>query len=219
MENDNPPEPDSPENNENSLILACSPRAGGNCDAAAEIFADARKLPGGKPLCLHLRDWHILPCIACGACDGQKNSDLIKEAARSSPRKPLWRCPQSLKDQSRPVFTALSKAESLCLIAPIFFYHLPAQLKAFLDRLQPFWNPPGHAEPQLVPRPCKVILIAGRTKGEALFSGSLHTLRLSLGGQGFHLEDPLLLRGFDGIGSLAANGEAVAQITGYGKKA
>ncbi len=68
-------------------------------------------------------------------------------------------------------------------------------------------------------RPAYAALIAGRPKGERLFDGSLLTLRYFLQPFGLRLEKPLLFLGKDGVGELASDGDARAQLEAYGQTA
>jgi multimeric flavodoxin WrbA len=191
------------------LILACSPRPQGNCDLAAGLFAQAlgqaRGLASPPPV-TRLRSFRIAPCLACSAC------------ARPDPSSPLaFRCPQSARDDSVPLLRALTLAPALCLVAPIFFYHLPSPLKALLDRTQPFWLRRETAS--FPPRICRAILIAGRSRGKKLFEGSLLTLRYALAPLNVRLADPLLLRGLEAPGDLLSSPKAVQAVCDYGRQA
>ncbi|MDR2076723.1 MAG: NAD(P)H-dependent oxidoreductase [Desulfovibrio sp.] len=193
------PEPASP------LILACSPRPGGNCDDAADLFAQALGQGPGFPAPLpvtRLRSFRIAPCLACSAC-AQPDPSLA------------WGCPQSARDDSAPLLRALAEAPALCLIAPVFFYHLPSPLKALLDRTQPFWL----RKTPFPPRICRVILIAGRPRGKKLFAGSLLTLRYALISLNIRLADPLLLRGLEAPGDLISSRSASQAVLDYGRQA
>ena len=206
------------------LILSCSPRQGGNCDAAADLFAravsNASGLAEAAPV-EHLRRFRVEPCTACDCCAGQSREALYGQALREA--LPLWQCPLSLRDDSARLLRRLALAPALCLVAPIFFYHLPAQLKGLLDRLQPVWLAPsdnGRIETDLfAPRVCRLILIAGRPRGEQLFTGSLLTLKHALKGLHISLAEPLLLRGIDAPGSLAADRQIVRAVEDYAAKA
>lgn len=69
------------------LILACSPRPGGNSDTAAAIFAAAFAEAGGlPPQSLFLRDYPVLPCVACDACAVHARQ-LARELAQTTTAK------------------------------------------------------------------------------------------------------------------------------------
>lgn len=202
------------------LVLSCSPRHGGNCDSAAALYArTVSAQAGGTGLQVeYLRDFTVRPCIACGLCAGQSRERLYEQAARQT--EPLfWQCPLSKHDDSAYPLKRLALASSLCIIAPIFFYHLPAQFKALLDRLQPVWLAPAlpgtEGAAPFAHRRCRIILIAGRPRGEQLFTGSLLSLKHALAGLNIELEEALLLRGLDEPGALLANGESVFSLENY----
>ena len=200
------------------LTLACSPRKYGNCDSAAALFAWAAFSDTASVT--HLRSHPVSPCIACDACAGQDRISLHQQAVQG--HTPLWKCPLGAKDDSAFLLQRLALASRLCIVAPIFFYHLPAQLKALLDRLQPVWlstTDQGEGGGPFAPHLCHVILIAGRPRGDQLFTGSLLTLRHALAGLNIRLAEPLLLRGFDAPGSLAADSRAVCAIEEYAAEA
>ena len=207
-----------------SLILSCSPRPRGNCDAAAALFKTALdSSPGGQPnSLLSLRDYRISGCIGCDACEQWATSFLETEhefTLSTEQGHTFLGCPLSLSDDSRLIMQALATANELCIISPIYFYHLPSVLKALLDRLQPFWNlSQKKTLPFSVEHQCKIILLGARERGENLFSGSILTLQYALQPLGFKLFTPLLLHGLDGPNDLAAADEKRQRITAYARE-
>lgn len=218
-------------------ILACSPRAGGNCDAAAKLFDEAY---GGrhdgeseKASVSFLRGHAVEPCIACNACGrmagrlARRGTPLTLASLAHGPedgagRFPPFGCPLTARDDSAALLHALATAPSLCLVAPVYFYHLPARLKALVDRTQSFWSL-RLAELDVFAgqdaRICHVILIGARPRGEQLFTGSLLTLKYALGGLNIRLAEPLLLHGLDEPGELAADQEMARRVRAYAEKA
>ena len=141
------------------LVLSLSPRAGGNSDHVAALFARSLSFP---PSPVFLRDHALEPCTGCGVCaeDG--------------------RC-RIGADGAEELFTRLESARGLVLTAPVYFYHLPSQAKAWIDRAQSRYlaRQRGLRRPGPV-RPAYVVLVAGRTRGENLFAGILPTDRKSV---------------------------------------
>jgi len=180
-----------------TMILACSPRRGGNCDTAAAI---TRETGGGAvPPVTALRDHAVLPCASCGYC-----------------AKHPGRCPLQDKDDSATLFELLQSASKLVLIAPVYFYHLPAQLKALIDRSQPWWT--LRETGKGLPRGSRLaypILVAARPSGKRLFEGSLLTLRYWLDLFGYDLVEPLTLYGLDGPLDLAGDAAQRATVARY----
>ncbi len=159
------------------LIMSLSPRAGGNSDHAAALFA--RSLDR-QPRPVFLREHQIEPCTGCGSCaeDG--------------------RC-RIGEDWAEELFLQLDHASGLVLTAPVYFYHLPSQAKAWIDRAQSRYmaRQNGLRTPG-VERLAYVVLVAGRTRGENLFTGILPTLKYFLQVFDFRIEKTLFLRGLDG---------------------
>lgn len=211
-------------------ILMASPRKRGNCAAIAGALQQSL-VCGERPLhVVPLRKHRITPCIACDTCQqtmfrqGRGFAPVSSEtpphpletvgaltlaeedsfahaASACAALTPPFGCPLAAGDDSLPLYEAMITAPALFVVAPIYFYHLPAHFKALIDRLQTFWRMSEAGFPPLAalpPRPCYPVLIAGRRQGERLFEGSLLTLKQALKALGFTLEEPLLLRGLDG---------------------
>lgn len=181
-----------------SLVLSLSPRAGGNSDAAADLLADAMAGPTRRA---RLRDFAVQPCTGCGAC------------ARSG------RCVLAAADRAEELFRLVENASGLVLTAPVYFYHLPAQAKAWIDRAQArYLAREAGLRPRGPRRRASAVLIAGRVRGARLFDGILPTLRCFLGVFDYELADSVLLRGVDAPGDLLANAEAVDAVLELGRR-
>lgn len=211
-------------------ILMASPRKNGNCAAIAEALQQAL-LCREQPLhVVPLRKYRITPCIACDTCQqtmfrqgrgfaalppetsphpletegplSAAGEDAFAHAASAcASLTPPFGCPLAAGDDSLPLYKAMVTAPALFVVAPVYFYHLPAHFKALIDRLQTFWRMSEAGFPPLAalpPRPCYPVLIAGRKQGERLFEGSLLTLKQAVKALGFTPEEPLLLHGLDG---------------------
>jgi len=66
---------------------------------------------------------HILPCRSCYAC---QNSGLCMG-----------------EDDMRELYPHLAEDDIVVIASPIYFYGVTAQLKAVIDRCQPFWTHPN----------------------------------------------------------------------------
>lgn len=171
-----------------------------------------------------------LPCSAAGAGkepSGDAPGDAFGDAAAlalfaqgrvGGGRAFAFGCPLTAGDDSAALLGTLLFARSLCLIAPVYFYHVPAQLKALLDRTQALWNfaaagfRPFAGQP---PKPCKVVFVAARKRGERLFEGSLLTMRYALKSLHYRLAEPLLLNGMEAPGDLAGDESACVRVRDY----
>jgi multimeric flavodoxin WrbA len=130
-------------------------------------------------------------------------------------------CPAAAHDDSRALLGALAAAEQMCLVSPVYWYHLPAQFKALLDRMQVFrsMREYGRLRDDGPKRPCRIILIGGRPRGKRLFAGSLLSLRYAFSTLHSATVDPLLLYGLDAGDALRRNREAAERIDAYGRVA
>ncbi len=132
------------------LILNSSPRKEGNCMQISKTIQ--KLLPSASVLSLY--DYRVNPCIDCGYCT--KNIGL---------------CSLDSNDTYSILLEKCLSYKKIIIVTPIYFYHAPAQLKAFIDRSQRFWN-----QERFVNRNIYAVYIAARTKGEKLSQG----LELSL---------------------------------------
>lgn len=192
------------------LVVAASPRAGGNTDRAADLLAQAaaEAAQGSEPLpeVVRLRDYGVLPCLGCGACAAH----------------PRGQCVRAGEDRAEELFARLMDAPWLAVCSPIYFYHLPAQCKAWVDRSQRHYLLRGRGDEAMLAlpgRPAHVCLVAGRPRGERLFEGALLTLRYFLAVYNFSLDGVATLRGLDGPDALDADGQARRAVEDLGRAA
>ncbi len=187
-------------------ILACSPRVGGNSDTMAQQVAQGVRQAGGEAQVLFLREYTIQPCTGCGACFVHQQHACIFEK----------------KDHAAQLFALLEGDAPMVLISPIYFYHVPAQLKAFMDRAQKYWaKSAAMQEAQgLLPSFTKqswekkviVGLVAARQRGENLFTGTLLSLELFLDVFQRSIQEKSFWTGYDGPQDFAQDVEACKQM-------
>lgn len=188
------------------LVLACSHRAGGNSDAAARLLAEAAEQAGARARVLALRDFSVLPCLACLAC---------AKAAGS-------RCALADEDQAEELYAALMAAGSVAVASPIYFYGLPSRCKTWVDRSQRFWEARRKGEAWIMALPERrafACLVAGQPGGRMVFEGARLTLKYFLVNFGLLLAEPLGLRGLDGRGELLGDAGAVDAVRALGRAA
>ncbi len=187
-------------------VLACSPRMDGNSDHVAKLFAEGvmsfpTKENFTKVQILYLRDFNIQPCKACDAC--------VHDT----------RCILENKDDVNTLFSHIQNAPHVFFASPIYFYHIPAIAKAFMDRAQKFWGQSQKTkEKALAKKSASVALVAARNKGENLFQGSLWSLKYFFDAFSIEITEKLLFPGFDGPEELAQNIQACERIRRHGKE-
>lgn len=190
-------------------VFACSPRAKGNTDFMVHNFAQGVRGAGGAVEISYLRDYTIKPCTACHACaENPKNHCILQN-----------------RDDVEKLFQHIIDAPLVVIAAPIFFYGLPATLKAFVDRGQRFWaqreqqRKAGTWEPCTNPRPAIVSLVAARSRGDKMFDGSLLTLQYFFDLFDIRIADTCQMMGYDASDELAADGVACQRLYEMGAKA
>ena len=135
------------------LALLGSPRKGGNTESLLFAFLEGIKEMGGEIKVLNIAEKRIFPCIECGKCE--KNGFCF------------------IKDDMEEIYFLLRQADAVILATPVFFYNVPAQLKAFIDRCQVFWVRRyilNLIDPKATFR-LGFLLTVGATKGKNLFFG------------------------------------------------
>lgn len=105
------------------LGIAGSPRRGGNSETLLDRALDGIRSsePTATVEKLVPSELKIAPCKACGFC--------AREGV----------CRFADTDDMKRVYELLDECDHLVVAAPVFFGNLPAQLKAMIDRCQPYW--------------------------------------------------------------------------------
>lgn len=189
-----------------AIVFAASHRAGGNSDHAASLLAEGVRQAGGEARIVALRDFHVLPCLACRAC--------AKDA--------LSRCVLREKDQAEELFTLLAQTPLALFASPIYFYALPSLFKTWIDRSQRHWEARRKGDEWIMALPqrtAQACFVAGQPTGQKLFEGARLTLKYFLNNFAITLAEPLGLRGLDEHGDLRANAQASASIVELGRAA
>ena len=96
------------------LIIASSPRKGGNSDILCDAFAEGAKESGNEVEKVRIADLKIGYCTGCYAC--QKTG----------------KC--AIKDDAQSAIDKMMAADVIVLASPVYFYSICAQLKALIDR-------------------------------------------------------------------------------------
>ncbi len=107
-------------------VWAASPHIG-TCDRLARAAAAGVESGGSTACTVRLADYDVGGCTGCGACE--RTGHCVFEGRRPSNRRGGF----------DDLLSVVDDADAMLLVAPVFFAGPPSQLKAFLDRLQPFW--------------------------------------------------------------------------------
>jgi multimeric flavodoxin WrbA len=103
-----------------TLVLKASPNKEGNTSTLADRFVEGLRAVGhGDVTTFHLNDLTIRPCQACNACF----------------RPPYAGC--VLDDDFMTIHPVFRDADVIVFAAPVYWWHLCAQMKTFVDRMHP----------------------------------------------------------------------------------
>jgi multimeric flavodoxin WrbA len=144
------------------LGLFGSPRKGGNTDILLEEFLRGCSERGADCERIRLCDLRVGGCKGCSGCE--KTGRCVVE------------------DDMRSVYEALERTNRIVLAAPIYFYNVPAQAKAVIDRAQALWSRKylrrEAGQESAVRQDRRGFFIGvGATRGKRLFDGTLQTVR------------------------------------------
>ena len=166
------------------LIISGSPRARGRSAGVAEAvrFAFEESCADDDVQLVSLADVRISPCTGCETC------------ADTLGRNELY-C--IISDDMLRVREMLNACDQLTVVSPVYFAGAPSQLKAFLDRLQPYFYANWRAKPK---RPARLYVV-GEGGDPHGFGPLVGEARSALAVAGFALESV-----HDWVGLVSADG-------------
>ena len=178
----------------NVLGLQGSPRKGNTCFLLSEFMCAAEKL-GAAVVAVDVQEKNILPCTECRVCET------------------CGFCPID-DDMTAEVYMLLREADVVVMASPVFFYSVPAQLKALIDRSQVLWarryrlglEDPGRRWRK------GFLLSLGATRGKRLFDGIRLTAEYFFDAVGARFAGELVYRGIEHLGDMEKQEGAAADI-------
>ncbi|MDE8702696.1 flavodoxin family protein [Adlercreutzia equolifaciens] len=197
------------------VILAGSPRAAGRSAALADALFNAciDECPEDGVSIVSVASTPVEPCMGCDACRAvseeplftfQEGDPLLPVETVVASEAPFHHC--VIDDDMAEVRKHLDAADELIVVAPVYFASVPAQLKALLDRLQPyFWT-----NLRTYPKRPAVVHVVGEGGDPHGFEPMIGTLRSALSVAGFRIETVL-----DWVGKIDASGEILADAEEY----
>ena len=103
-----------------TLVLKASPNKEGNTATMADRFIDGLRSVGHTDVTtFHLNDLDIRPCQACNGCFQPPYSGCV------------------LDDDFMTIHPVFRSADLIVFAAPVYWWHLCAQMKTFVDRMHP----------------------------------------------------------------------------------
>jgi len=109
------------------LFICGSPRARSS-EALLALVEQGVREAGARSRKFLLSKKHLAFCTGCGSCEKTGACILAEEGS-----------PQKVADDYLELMEALSYADALAIVTPVYFAGPPAQLKALYDRMQPYW--------------------------------------------------------------------------------
>lgn len=197
------------------VIVVGSPRANGRSAALADELFNAciEECPEDGVSIVSVASIKVEPCCGCDACrtatqapeslpEDDDNLAIMPLVAQSDAV--LHRC--VIHDDMTEVRKHLDAADELIVVCPVYFAGAPAQMKALLDRLQPYYWSDVRRQGK---RPM-VLHVVGEGGDPHGFEPLISTVRSAFMCVGFELE--LVL---DWVGKIDAEGEIVAEADEY----
>ena len=112
-------------------------------------------------------------------------------------------------------------ADRVILAAPIYFYGVPAQAKAFIDRVQALWSRKELLKKdgawQDNPERKGFLVSVAATHGKRVFEGAILTMKYACDGIGIVYGGEFLVRGIEGRGEMAKVAEEIDKAEEAGK--
>jgi arsenate reductase len=178
-----------------ALGLQGSPRRKGNSDQLLAMFMDALQQRGAHIHTIQVVRQHIEPCKELTVCEKKGY------------------CPID-DDMGREIYGLLRQADIIVAAAPIFFYNVPAQFKALIDRCQTLWarkytlklKDPGHAVRR------GFLLGVGATRGKQLFDGMHLTAKYFFDAAAAAYAGSLTFHGVEGRGDILNQPDLEGQV-------
>jgi arsenate reductase (thioredoxin) len=178
-----------------ALGLQGSPRRKGNSDLLLAMFMEALHQGGADTHTIQVVRRHIEPCKELTVCEKKGY------------------CPID-DDMGREIYGLLRQADIIVAAAPIFFYNVPAQLKALIDRCQTLWarkytlklKDPGHAVRR------GFLLGVGATRGKQLFDGMHLTAKYFFDAAAAVYAGSLTFHGVEGRGAILKQPDLEEQV-------
>lgn len=197
------------------VIVVGSPRPDGRSAALADELFNAciEECPEDGVSIVSVASTEVRPCVGCDACRAESDAPLFIYE-EGDPLLPVESVAESgalfhrcvIDDDMAEVRKHLDAADELIVVAPVYFACVPAQLKALLDRLQPyFWT-----NLRTYPKRPACVHVVGEGGDPHGFEPMIGTLRSALSVAGFQIESVL-----DWVGKITPEGEITAEADEY----
>ena len=184
----------------NRLIIVGSPRTGGRSAHLANMLFETciEECPDDELALAPVSTLSVAGCIGCDAC--RDNIAKLVELGEEALEDDFTPC--VIDDDMQEIYELIDSADEITVVSPVYFAGPPSQLKALLDRLQPYYWTNARVEEK---RPA-VLHVVGEGGDPHGFSALVSIVRSALAVAGFRLETV-----FDWVGKIDNDGEITAE--------
>jgi multimeric flavodoxin WrbA/protein-tyrosine-phosphatase len=173
-----------------------SPRKNGNSAFLLKSFLKEAEALGAQTSEIHVPSLDIHPCTGCSLCE-KKGVCCFED------------------DMQKVVFPLLRKSNLIVIASPIYFFNVPAELKALIDRSQTLWSRKFKLrlkDPWAATRK-GFLLSTGATRGKNLFDGINLTMEYFFRGISTQYAGQLTYSRIESPGEIKKNPNVLADIT------
>jgi len=179
-----------------------SPRKGGNSDILLDTAISGAKKTGAEVKSIYVRDLKIGGCLECGGCN--KTGKCI------------------IDDEMQDVYPLLQDADVILITSPVFFYGIPAQAKALVDRTQAMWSKrmleKSGSALKTYDNGTGYMISVGATKGQNLFEGVELTAKYFYDALDMEYKGGLFFKRIEGKKDILKNEDAIKEAFTFGGK-
>lgn len=199
----------------NRLIIVGSPRVDGRSANLAELLFEycIEEHPDEEVALAPVSTLDVAPCQGCNWCklaaagevaalDGEESEDAAAADGEEQPQGVAC----VMRDDMAELYGLIDAADELTIVSPVYFASAPAQLKALLDRLQPYYWTDARKNPKR-PATLHVVGEGGDPHG---FDPLIGQVRSALSVAGFEL-----VRVLDWVGKIDEQGEITDEAVEY----
>lgn len=186
------------------LGVSGSPRPGGNTDILLEHCLNGAASRGATTEAIHLRDYLIHPCVGCEQCRRAETCTKFY-------------------DGMQLLYPKIERAQGIVLGSPTHHYNMTAWVKAFIDRLYPYYEfssqRPGPWRSRLAEQGREAVIFEVCEQADpSEASLTLAALRMPLEALGYAINDELSITGHFGKGAVRSDEGALGAAFSAGEK-
>lgn len=180
-----------------------SPRKGGNSDILLQEALASGATGGATISTLRCCDLQIQGCVECGGCD--ETGECV------------------IDDDMTLVYPKLLESDVIILASPIFFYSVPSQAKALIDRCQAMYckrrlekESEGYSSDDYIGS--GYLICVGATKGKNLFDGVQLVARYFYDALGKAYKGGIQFRSVEGKGDIEHHPDYLNEARDLGER-